>query len=144
MVGKRKPPTKTRTPSGHRSRFSAIVIDCLAEHYDACVAFWAQALGAKQPRAPRPGQRYTTLIGAADGLSVLVQRVERDPGVHLDIETDSVVKETRRLEAAGGARKRKVKTWWVMKDPSGNAFCVIRRQEPERLAKRPPWSAVQS
>jgi hypothetical protein len=119
-----------------------LVIDVLAEHYEACVAFWADALGAKPPRSPRSNQRYTTLEGAVDGLTVLVQRVEKEPGVHLDIETDSVASETARLEGAGARRKYKVKTWWVMEDPSGNAFCVIRQQQPENLAKRRPWPAT--
>jgi hypothetical protein len=123
----------------HRSRLSTIVIDCLAEHYEDCVAFWAEALGAERPRTPRSDQRYTTLKGAAEGLIVLVQRVEKDPGVHLDVETDSVPAEVARLEAAGARRKYKVKTWVVMQDPSGNAFCVIRPQRPDALAERSPW-----
>jgi len=123
----------------HRSRLSTIVIDVLAEHYDACVAFWAEALGAEPPRARRAGQRYTTLKGAVDGLVVLVQRVERDPGIHLDIETDSVAGEVRRLEAAGARRKYQVRTWWVLEDPGGNAFCVVRPQMPKLLGKQPPW-----
>lgn len=125
----------------HKSRLTALVIDVLAEHYEDGVAFWAQALGAEPPRTPRAGQRYTTLKGAADGLTVLVQRVEQDPGVHLDIETDSVAAEVARLEAAGAKRKYPVKGWWVLKDLSGNAFCVVRPQDRDRLAKRPPWPA---
>lgn len=125
----------------HQSRLSALVIDCLADDYEQCVRFWAAALGAERPRAPRPGQRYTTLKGAVDGLTVLVQRVDRDPGVHLDIETDSVAAETGRLETAGARRKYKVKSWWVMEDPSGNAFCVIPRQSPDSLANARRWSA---
>jgi predicted enzyme related to lactoylglutathione lyase len=126
----------------HRSRLSTIVIDVLAEHYDACVAFWAEALGAETPRAPRAGQRYTTLKGAVDGLIVLVQRVEKHPGVHLDIETDSVAGEVERLEAAGARRKYKVRTWWVLEDPGGNAFCVVRPQMPAQLKKQAPWPAA--
>jgi len=125
--------------TGHRSRLSTIVIDVLAEHYDACVAFWAEALGADPPRARRQGQRYTTLRGAVDGLIVLVQRVEKDPGVHLDIETDSVAGEVERLEAAGARRKYKIRTWWVLEDPGGNAFCVVRPQMPAKLKRQAPW-----
>jgi predicted enzyme related to lactoylglutathione lyase len=127
---------------GHKSRLTALVIDVLGEHYEDCVAFWADALGAEPPRAPRAGQRYTTLNSAADGLTVLVQRVERDPGVHLDIETDSVAAEVERLEARGARRKYKIKSWWVLEDPSGNAFCVVRPQTPRKLAKRRPWPAA--
>lgn len=123
----------------HRSRLSNLVIDCLDEHFEDCLAFWAAAFGAPMPRKPRAGQRYVTLKTRAGEPEVLLQRVERDPGVHLDFETDSVMKESARLEAAGARRKYKVKTWWVMQDPSGNAFCVIRKQHPERLAQTTTW-----
>lgn len=125
--------------NGHRSRLAGLVIDVLPEHYEACVAFWAEALGAAPPRAPRRGQRYTTLKGAADGLIVLVQRVQKDPGIHLDIESDSVAAEVARLESAGARRKYRIKTWQVLEDPAGMAFCVVRPQLPDKLRQRPPW-----
>lgn len=128
--------------TGHKSRLTAIVIDVPSEHYEESMTFWAQALGARPPRKPRADQRYTTLEGAAEGLTVLVQRVDRDPGVHLDIETDSVRAEVTRLVAAGARRKHKVKSWWVLEDPGGNAFCVVRPQAPDRLRERAPWPAL--
>jgi hypothetical protein len=129
----------TSSGEGHRSRLTALVIDVLADRYEESVMLWAEALGAETPRRPRPGQRYTTLKNAADGLTVLIQRVERDPGVHLDIETDSVTAEVARLESAGARRRRKVKSWWVLEDPSGIAFCVVRPQQRAELSKRRPW-----
>jgi hypothetical protein len=132
------------TKKGHKSRLTALVIDVLPEHYEDCVAFWAHALGADRPRAPRKNQRYTTLKNAADGLAVLVQRVDKDPGVHLDIESDSVESEATRLEAKGARRKYKIRTWWVLEDPAGMAFCVVRPQAPKKLAKRKPWPAAES
>lgn len=126
----------------HRSRLSNLVIDCLEEHFDACIVFWAEAFGAPMPRKPRAGQRYVTLKTRPGDPEVLLQKVERDPGVHLDFETDSVVRESTRMEAAGARRKYRVKTWNVMQDPSGNAFCVIRKQHPTHLARMAPWPDV--
>ncbi|HET8554498.1 MAG TPA: VOC family protein [Rhodanobacteraceae bacterium] len=123
----------------HRSRLSNLVIDCLEEHFEPCVAFWAKAFGAPMPRRLRAGQRYVTLKTRPGDPEVLLQMVERDPGIHLDFETDSVVKESARMEAAGARRKYKIKTWQVMQDPSGNAFCVIRKQHPELLERMPIW-----
>jgi hypothetical protein len=134
----------SRNAKGHKSRLTALVIDVLPESYESCVAFWASALGARPPKVPRKKQRYTTLKNAADGLSVLIQRVEKDPGVHLDIETDSVESEVTRLEAGGARRKYKVKTWWVLEDPAGMAFCVVRPQAPKKLAKRRPWPTAKA
>lgn len=59
-------------------------------------------------------------------LTVRLQRVQKDPGYHLDIETDGMRAETARLEAAGARRKYRIRRWWVLEDPAGNAFCVIR------------------
>jgi hypothetical protein len=126
----------------HRSRLAAIVIDCLPDHFEDSVRFWASALGLPTPRRPAAGQRYVHFRHADSELDVLVQRVEHDPGIHLDIETDSVPDEVARLEAVGGARKHKVKRWWVMQDPSGHAFCVVRNQGKGLLEKRPPWRAA--
>jgi len=123
----------------HRSRLSNLVIDCLEDHFDECIAFWTEAFGAPMPRKPRKGQRYVTLKTRPGDPEVLLQKVESDPGVHLDFETDSVARESARMEAAGARRKYRVKTWEVMEDPSGNAFCVIRKQHPDALAKMAPW-----
>lgn len=123
----------------HRSRLSNLVIDCLDEHFEASVAFWAEAFGAPLPPRMRAGQRYITLKTRPDDPEVLLQKVERDPGVHLDFETDSVKKESARMEDAGASHKYRVKTWEVMEDPSGTAFCVIRKQHPEQLARVEPW-----
>lgn len=123
----------------HRSRLAAIVIDCLPEHFEQSVYFWAAALGVKKPRRPGAAQRYVHLKRPEAEIDVLVQRVEKDPGIHLDIESDAVAHEVERLEAAGATRKRKVKSWWVMQDPSGHAFCVVREQGKGLLAQQPPW-----
>ena len=109
----------------HESRLSTVMIDCLDESFEDSVAFWSGALGLKPRRRPQAGQRYLTL-GKVDGpLFVRLQRVDSDPGFHLDIETGSIPKEVARLEAAGAHRKYRIKRWWVMEDPSGNPYCVI-------------------
>lgn len=110
----------------HHSRLSTLMIDCLDEEFDRSLTFWCGALGLEPTRRPAANQRYVTL-GKVDGpFFIRLQRVTSDPGYHLDIETDDVPGEVRRLEASGGNRKYRIKRWWVMEDPSGNAFCVIR------------------
>ncbi|HET6654913.1 MAG TPA: VOC family protein [Gammaproteobacteria bacterium] len=124
----------------HHSRLSQIFIDCLDENFEECLAFWSAAFGCPPPRQPRKGQRYVTLKKPCPGhIGVSLQRVERDPGVHLDFESDSVAKESARMEAAGARRKYRIKSWWVMEDPSGNAFCVVRKQQPGPLTHAMAW-----
>jgi hypothetical protein len=48
--------------------------------------------------------------------------------VHLDIESDDVEAEVRRLESLGARRVEQVQTWWVMEAPTGQRFCVVRLQ----------------
>lgn len=109
----------------HHSRISTVMIDCLDDSFEASLEFWSSALGLPPARRPSAGQRYVTLGELPGTVLVRLQRVSRDPGFHLDLETDSRRDETARLEAAGGRRKYRVKRWWVMEDPSGNPFCVI-------------------
>lgn len=110
----------------HHSRVSTLMIDCLDEHFEESLSFWAAALGLSPARRPAEGQRYVSLGEIEGPLFVRLQRVESDPGVHLDVETDDLAAERRRLEAAGGRAKYRIKRWWVMEDPSGTPFCIIR------------------
>jgi Glyoxalase-like domain len=63
--------------------------------------------------------------------------------MHLDLETDDVEAEVRRLEALGATRwdhqKERGFDFWVMRDPWLNEFCVLQPEFPELLAKRTPW-----
>lgn len=124
----------------HHSRVSTLMIDCLDAHFDASLAFWSSALGLKAPRRPQAGQHYVTLGEIEGPLFVRLQRVKSNPGYHLDVETDDQRAEKRRLEAAGGRAKYRIKRWWVMEDPSGNAFCLIRPESDEFPGNAATWS----
>jgi len=105
----------------HRSRICAVLLDTGADAYADTVAFWAGALG--RTATFDADKRYTALPGALD---YIVQRVDSDHrGMHIDIETDDVAAEVARLEALGARRKYQVRSWWVMEDPGGHAFCVV-------------------
>jgi len=58
-----------------------------------------------------------------------VQKVAHESRVHLDIETDDLEAEAKRLEALGAKRIEFVKgRWWVMEAPTGQRLCIVRRQ----------------
>lgn len=117
----------------HRSRLAGFIIDCRTEHLDAAAQFWSAALGL--PVLGDDGPRYVRLDGAAHGLSIEVQQVDHESRVHLDIETDDVEAEVRRLETAGALRQHQGPRWWVMQAPTGQRFCVV--QARENLADAP-------
>jgi hypothetical protein len=59
--------------------------------------------------------------------------------VHLDIETDDIEAEVRRLEGLGATRVVQVHTWWVMQAPTGQRFCVVRKSSPGFDAAANEW-----
>lgn len=111
----------------HRSRLAVVVIDTEQTRREAGVRFWGAALGRNRVADHDAAGRYTHLeTPPGPTLDVVVQATSADcAGLHLDIETDDVEAEVRRLEELGARRKNFVQDWWVMEAPSGHAFCVI-------------------
>ena len=107
----------------HRSRLAGIIIDCENANLPEAASFWSAALGM-----PSAGQEpnYIGLDGSARDVTVEVQSVKHPSRVHLDIESDDVEAEAKRLEALGAKRVEKIKTWVVLEAPTGQRFCVIR------------------
>ena len=121
----------------HHSRLAGFIIDCQDRDLGASSAFWGAALGMRvvDPDAGGTG-RYAEFGDTPGGLHVEVQTVEHSSRVHLDIETDDVEAEVKRLEALGATRVAFVKArWWVMEAPTGHRFCVVpMKDEPGRTA----------
>lgn len=110
----------------HKSRFAGLIIDCQTEDLDAAAAFWGQALGYKIRHSVQPEDAgYALLDTRPDEPHLEVQKVDHPSRVHLDIETDDVEAEVRRLEQLGAKRVTQVRTWWVMEAPTGQRFCVV-------------------
>jgi hypothetical protein len=115
----------------HRSRLTAALFDVPPGSFEAETAFWCAALG-RQAHIDDEDPDYAQLEGLCSGLQVMIQSTDDATAarVHLDIETDDVEAEVTRLEALGATRVRPVKTWWIMRDPAGLLFCVVRVQSP--------------
>jgi predicted enzyme related to lactoylglutathione lyase len=113
----------------HRSRLSTIIIDCRTEDLDAAAGFWSRALGKPiDSRDVDADGRYAQLETANDEPIILLQKVAHESRVHLDIETDDIEAEVRRLEALGAKRVTRLERWCVMEAPTGQRFCVVRQQ----------------
>ena len=117
----------------HHSRLHALVIDCRVDDLDAAATFWSRTLGKPVTNAAPDGDgRYAELATGNDELAILLQKVEHPSRVHLDIETDDLDAEVRRLEALGAKRVAFVRErWWVMQAPGGHRFCVVRKQRAD-------------
>jgi hypothetical protein len=112
----------------HRSRLSTFVLDCKTADLDAAAEFWSRALGRRWSPEPDGDPLYRRIASDAEEPLLLVQKVEHQSRIHLDIETDDLEAEARRLEALGARRIAFIKRWIVMEAPTGQRFCVVNPQ----------------
>ena len=129
----------------HRSRLCHFVID--VPDLEHGVAFWSEALNATEETVSEQSRHIYRRLRLPDSeIRILLQKTgdgkvgkER---MHLDLETDNVEAEVRRLEALGATRwdhqAERGFDFWVLRDPWGNEFCVLRPEFPELLARREP------
>ena len=116
----------------HHSRLSSIIIDCQVDDLEAAAKFWSAAIGRKIANVDLDGEdRYAEIETADDEPIVVIQKVSHESRVHLDIETDDIEAEVKRLEALGAKRVAFVKRWWVMESPTGHRCCVLAKQRKE-------------
>jgi predicted enzyme related to lactoylglutathione lyase len=124
----------------HKSKLAGFIIDCRSDDLTAAAQFWGAALGMAPKALPgTEGEKYVRLVDPADALHIEVQKVEHESRVHLDIESDDVEAEVKRLEALGATVVRRVHTWCVMQAPTGQRFCVVRAQSKDFAARANRW-----
>jgi len=129
--------------SPHRSRLCHFVIDC--DDLDAAAQFWAAALDATEEQLrPDSSRVYRRLRLPDSEIRILLQytndRKTSKERMHLDLETNDVEAEVKRLETLGATRwdrqQERGYDFWVMRDPWGNEFCVLQESFPDLLAHR--------
>jgi predicted enzyme related to lactoylglutathione lyase len=123
------------------------VID--VDDLDQGVEFWSAALDAtEEPVSERSRHIYRKLRLPDAEIRVLLQctddaKVSKER-MHLDLESDDVEAEVRRLEALGATRyehqHERGYDFWVMRDPWNNEFCVLQPEFAELLSRRQPWN----
>src|SRR5262245_25354457 len=107
----------------HKSRLSSVIIDCNTDDLEAAARFWSAAIGRDVTKIEG---KYASLGMRPTEPIIEVQKVDHASRVHLDIESDDIEAEVKRLEALGAKRVAQVRTWWVLEAPTGQRFCVIR------------------
>jgi catechol 2,3-dioxygenase-like lactoylglutathione lyase family enzyme len=124
----------------HKSRLAGFIIDCQTEDLQGAAEFWGAALGMELHHFPADeGDKYVQLQDPDNQLHIEVQKVTHPSRVHLDIETDDVEAEVRRLEALGAKRIQQTHSWWVMEAPTGQRFCVVRAKSSDFGTRGPIW-----
>jgi predicted enzyme related to lactoylglutathione lyase len=125
----------------HKSKLSGFIIDCETLDLDRSAAFWGNALGMPvHDLPPGEGEIYKRLEDHQHGLNIEVQAVSHPSRVHLDIETDDIEAEVKRLEKLGAKRVEAVQGWWVMEAPTGQRFCVVKASSADFDAKATAWA----
>jgi hypothetical protein len=124
----------------HKSKLGGFIIDCQTSDLKVAAGFWASALGMPvRQLASDDSENYLRLADPLGRLDIEVQAVTHPSRVHLDIETDDIEAEVRRLEALGARRLAQVKTWWVLEAPTGQRFCVVKNQSPNFADEATQW-----
>lgn len=124
---------------------STIVID--AHNPELLAGFWCEVLGWTQIGTEDDG---SIEIGIADqpGVSILFEPVTESKTVknrvHLDVRPRGIdqADELERLVTLG-ARPADVgqgeQTWYVLADPEGNEFCLLRTRSDQPAVTAPVW-----
>jgi predicted enzyme related to lactoylglutathione lyase len=125
----------------HKSKLAGFIIDCQTDDLTRAADFWGAALGMPVRELPADeAALYKALDDSQHGLNIEVQKVSHASRVHLDIETDDIEAEVRRLEDLGAKRIQAIHTWWVMEAPTGQRFCVVRAASKSFADLATEWS----
>jgi predicted enzyme related to lactoylglutathione lyase len=108
----------------HKSRLGTVIIDCQTDDLESAARFWGAALGGEVVSSA-PGGRYIDLRGNPADAHVILQRVEHPSRIHIDIETDDIEAEVKRLQGLGATVVERMERWTVMEAPSKHRFCII-------------------
>ena len=124
----------------HKSRLAGFIIDCKTSDLEEAAQFWSAALGyGLRDKSEEASPKYREMLTGPGGLHIEVQEVDHESRLHLDIETDDIEAEVKRLEGLGAKRVEKGVRWWVMEAPTGQRFCVVRPQRPEFADRAHVW-----
>ena len=124
----------------HHSKLAGFIIDCQTGDVLGAGQFWGAALGMATRYDPATeGERYVRLIDPLQRLHIEVQAVAHESRVHLDIESDDIEAEVRRLEHLGARVHQRFPRWVVMEAPTGQRFCVVRPSSPDFAQTATQW-----
>ena len=121
-------PPATAWPGGHRSRVVQLCVDAPASRHDAELSFWRAATGWDDEPVDAP-EFHRLVHRDSSPLQLLIQRLGDDDGAtqvraHLDLGTDDVPAELRRVEALGASALWPGEGFVALQDPVGLPFCV--------------------
>jgi hypothetical protein len=127
-----------RFADGHRSRMVQVCVDSPSSVDDAEVAFWRGLLGNRW--APGSSAEFAGKWhdDAGSPIQLLFQRLDEPEGpvrAHLDLGTDDLEADVRRLRDLGATDVDRGSGWHVFLDATGHPFCTTKNS-PEQTQRR--------
>jgi hypothetical protein len=133
-----EPPAPMTLPDGHRVRLVQVCVDSPAVVHDAEVDFWRALLAGRWAGSGAPEFAGKWHDDEGSPIQLLFQRLDEPAGrvrAHLDLGSDDVPAEVRRLGGLGATEIGPGRGWHVMRDPAGQLFCVTENS-PEQTRHR--------
>jgi hypothetical protein len=133
-----EPAEPVTLPDGHRSRMVQVSIDSPRTAHAVEVAFWQRLLGGRWASSDRPEFAGKWHDDAGSPIQLLFQQLDEADGqvrAHLDLGTDDLEAEVRRLVELGASDLGPGHGWHVLRDTSDVAFCVTNNS-PEQTRLR--------
>ena len=112
---------------GHRARMVQVCVDSPGRVHDAEVAFWRELLGGRWVGSPAPEFAGKWHDDDGSPIQLLFQRLDESDGpvrAHLDLGTDDLEAEVRRLIELGAVDVGPGRGWHVFRDVTGHPFCT--------------------
>jgi hypothetical protein len=125
--GEHEPPEPVTHPEGHRTRMVQVCVDSPSPLEAAEVDFWQGLLARRWVPSPAAEFAGKWHDDAGSPVQLLFQRLEETEGpvrAHLDLGTDDLPAEVRRLVALGAEDVGPGRGWHVLRDVTELAFCV--------------------
>ena len=112
---------------GRRTRLVQVCVDSPSAVHDGEVAFWRELLAGRWVSSAAPEFAGKWHDDEDSPIQLLFQRLDEPTGpvrAHLDLGTDDVDAEVRRLVGLGATDVGPGRGWHVLRDPAGLLFCA--------------------
>lgn len=135
------PPAPGAWPQGLRSAVDQVCLDIPASRYDAECVFWQQLTQWELRDSPGHAEFRRLVRPPEEPLHLLLQRLgdDTDPvRAHLDLATTDREAETDLHLALGADLLDVRRSWTVLADAAGSAYCITDRTPKTRVPGQRP------
>ena len=132
------PPDPVTFPDGHRVRMVQVCIDSPRSDHEEEVAFWRALLPGRWADSHLPEFAGKWHDDAGSPIQLLFQQLDDPDGpvrAHLDLGTDDLEADVRRLPTLGATDIGPGLGWHVFLDPARHPFCMTKNS-PEQTQRR--------